>query len=324
MSTRSAPHSLALLLTVLVCGLAATPPGSACAAAELQTQRVLLIGIDGVRSDALKIAAVTHLAALIRDGAFADDTQILGERFRGNDTLSAPGWASILTGVWADKHGVVGYTFEGANFERYPDFLRRLKQVRPAARTAAFTSWRRIAYHILTSPDVLNLFPMFPARKHSPAGDLNADRQVAEAAGRHLTEANPAAVFVSFILPDTVGHRSGFDPSVREYLHAIEMIDRLVGTVLRGMRNRKTFAREDWLVLVTSDHGGKGTHHKAGHGDPDVLTVFLIMSGPAVRPGKIESPTYIVDPAVTALTHLKVDIDPAWGLDGKAIGLRKR
>jgi predicted AlkP superfamily pyrophosphatase or phosphodiesterase len=324
MSTRSAPRWPALLLTILVFGLAATPPTNARAAAELPMKRVLLIGIDGVRSDALKIADVPHLAALIRDGAFAGDTQILGERFRGNDTLSAPGWASILTGVWADKHGVIDSRFERANFERYPDFLHRLKQVRPAATTAVFTSWRRIAYQIITAADVLNLFPMFPARKHSPAGDLNADRQVAEAAARHLTEANPVAVFVSFILPDTVGHRSGFNPAVREYLRAIELIDGLVGTVLRGIRNRKTFAREDWLVLVTSDHGGKGTHHHAWQGEPEVLTVFLIMSGPAVRPGKIESPTYIVDPAVTALTHLDVDIDPAWDLDGKAVGLRKR
>ncbi len=131
----------------------------------------MLIGIDGVRPDALKIADVPHLAALIRGGAFADDTQILGERFRGNDTASAPGWASILTGVWADKHGVLS-KFEGSNFERYPDFLRRLKQVRPAATTAAFTSWHKIAYHIITSADVVHMFPMFPARKHSPAGYL--------------------------------------------------------------------------------------------------------------------------------------------------------
>ncbi len=125
------------------------------------------------------------------------------------------------------------------------------------------------------------------------------------------------------MLPDAVGHRRGFHPDVREYRQAIEIIDGLVGTVLGAMRNRKTFAREDWLVLVTSDHGGRGTHHHSGHRDPEVLTVFLIMNGPAVRPGKIASPTYIVDPAVTALTHLNVDIDPAWGLDGKAVGLVK-
>jgi predicted AlkP superfamily pyrophosphatase or phosphodiesterase len=320
--TWSAPRWLPVLLVVLVCGTAAAPQGNACAATDIQTKRVLLIGIDGVRSDALKIADVPQLAALIKGGAFADDTQILGQRFRGNETVSGPGWASILTGVWADKHGVHDNDFEGNNFERYPDFLRRLKQVRPAATTAAFTSYK-LAHSIVTSADVLGMFPMFPPRRRAVVGYLNADRQMAEAAGRHLTEANPVAVFVSFMLPDAVGHRSGFHPNVREYRHAIETIDGLIGSVLRALRNRKTFARENWLVLVTSDHGGQGLHHRGGHEDPEVLTVFLIVNGPAVRRGKIESRTYIVDPAVTALTHLNVDIDPAWGLDGNAVGLTK-
>jgi membrane-anchored protein YejM (alkaline phosphatase superfamily) len=283
---------------------------------------VLLIGIDGVRSDALKIARTPHLYALIQSGAFADNTQILGERYRLSDTWSASGWSSILTGVWADKHGVHGGTFAGNNFERYPDFLRRLKQARPTARTAAFVSWDELAHHIIsTSADVLRISP---APKRSPTGYLEADRQVAESAGRHLATRDPDAMFVYFILPDAIGHRSGFHPRVPAYRQAIETVDGFVGSVLRAMEGRKTFAREEWLVLVTSDHGGRGMHHRDGQQDPQVLTVFLIVSGPTARPGKIGSPTYIVDPAVTALTHLKVDIDSAWGLDGKAVGLMQK
>jgi hypothetical protein len=260
---------------------------------------------------------------MIKRGAFANDTQILGERFRGSGTMSAPGWASILTGVWADKHRVLR-KLETNNFERYPDFLRRLKQVRPTATTAAFTSWNKIAYHVVPSADVVRTFPMLSAPRRSWTSSLYADRQMAEEAARHLTEADPVAVFVLFKLPDAVGHWRGFHPDVPEYRQAIETTDGLVGSLLRALRNRKTFARENWLVLVTSDHGGSGRRHHGGHSDPAVLTVFLIIDGPAVRQGKIASPTYIVDPAVTALTHLNVTIDPAWGLDGKAVGLAER
>jgi predicted AlkP superfamily pyrophosphatase or phosphodiesterase len=147
---------------------------------------------------------------------------------------------------------------------------------------------------------------------------------VAEAAARHLLEADPDAVFVYFRLPDAIGHRSGFHPRVPEYRAAIEAVDGLAAIVVAAMRSRKTFVREDWLILVTSDHGGQGTHHTGGHQDPEVLTVFLIISGPAARPGKIGSPTYIVDSAVTALTHLNVKIDLAWGLDGRAVGLVRK
>ena len=142
------------------------------------------------------------------------------------------------------------------------------------------------------------------------------------AARRHLVEHNPDALFVYFMSPDIAGHHKGFDPGVSEYRRAIELVDGLTGIILRAIRARRTFSEEDWLVLVTSDHGGKGTHHRKGHQDKDVLTVFLIVSGSAARPGEIESPTYIVDAPVTALTYLGVEIDDAWGLDGKAVGLR--
>jgi arylsulfatase A-like enzyme len=305
----------------VACGIAAALVAHTGPAAEPRTRKVLLIGIDGVRSDALRRAHTPHLDRLIERGAFAVDTQILGERYRGNDTASAPGWASILTGVWADKHGVQGTTLAGGEFERYPDFLRRFKQARPTARTAAFTTWDEIARHLVPSTDVLKVFS---PRKRSPAGYLEADRRMAEAASHHLAVDNPDAVFIYFRLPDAIGHRSGFDPGVLEYRQAIEAVDRLVGVVLRGKRVRMSFGREEWLVLVTSDHGGRGTRHDAGHRDPAVLTVFLIVSGPAARAGAIGSPTYIVDPPVTALTHLGVPIDAAWGLDGKAVGLARK
>ena len=290
-----------------------------CYAAEPLARKVLLIGIDGVRPDALEAAYTPHLDRLVRYGAFARDTQILGEGYRLSDTVSAVGWSSILTGVWADKHGVHDRDFKGANFGKYPDFLRRLKQVRPAAQTAAFISWPAIAQHIITSADVVRVFD---ATHQSLAGYLEADRQVAVAARRHLAERDPDALFVYFVSPDIAGHHNGFDPGVSEYRRAIEVVDGLTGMILRAIEARRTFSEEAWLVLVTSDHGGKGTHHRKGHQDKDVLTVFLIVSGSAAWPGEIKSPTYIVDAPVTALTHLGVEIDNAWGLDGKPVGLR--
>jgi hypothetical protein len=50
--------------------------------------------------------------------------------------------------------------------------------------------------------------------------------------------------------------------------------------------------------------------------------VFLIISGPGAAPGKIAGPTYLVDVAATALTHLGIPLDPTWKLDGHPVGLR--
>jgi type I phosphodiesterase/nucleotide pyrophosphatase len=284
--------------------------------ADQPVKKVLFIGVDGVGSDALSAANTPYLDTLIRRGAFANDTQILGERYRLNDTVSAAGWSSILTGMWADKHGVQGTTFTVTNFTRYPDFLRRLKHTRPTAKTAAFVSWEPIAHHILTSPDVVEVFP---ATRHSSAGYLEADRRVAESARHHLAADDADATFVLFLLPDAIGHAHGFHFRVPEYRRAIEAVDGLVGALLRAVWGRRTFSREDWLVVVTSDHGGRGTHHRNGHQDREILTVFLIVSGPAAQRGKIRSPTYIVDAAATVLKHLGVEVE---GLDGRVVGLK--
>jgi arylsulfatase A-like enzyme len=182
-----------------------------------------------------------------------------------------------------------------------------------------FTSWEPIGRHIVAPADVMQIAQ---SREHSLGAYLEADRQVAASARRHLHAGDPGALFVYFILPDATGHERGFDPRVRDYRRAIEAVDGLVGTLLRQIRAREFFRNEDWLVLVTTDHGGKGRHHRSGHQDKDVMSVFLIVSGRAARRGRIATTTYIVDPAVTALTFLGVTIDEAWGLDGRAVGLR--
>lgn len=279
-------------------------------------KKVLVIGIDGCRTDALLAADAPNLDALIADGAFCDDVRILGPRDTGSDTVSGPGWSSLMTGVWADKHGVLNNRFQGANYTEYPHFFRRLKDARPEAFTASIEDWGMIHKHIVSAAD---LNADLTSKEKDHAGD---DKRVAALAVTTLAERNPEAMFVYFGNVDETGHRKGFHPRVPEYIQAIEDTDKHIGTLLTAMRGRKTAADEDWLVLVCTDHGGAGTDHSKGHTQPEVTTVFMIVSGPAAKRGKLAGPAYLVDVPATALTHLGVAIDPAWKWDGRAVGLK--
>jgi arylsulfatase A-like enzyme len=104
-------------------------------------------------------------------------------------------------------------------------------------------------------------------------------------------------------------------------LEAIERADKLVGRVLEAIGSRKSKG-EDWLVIVTSDHGGQGTGHGGGHDDPEVFNSFLIVSGPSAQRGTFDEQVYIVDAPVTALAHLGVQLKEAWKLDGRPVGLK--
>jgi hypothetical protein len=75
-------------------------------AADDAVKKVLLIGIDGCRTDALLAAHAPHLQRLGKTGALSLSNDVLGDRKGGADSVTLPGWASMLTGVWADKHGV--------------------------------------------------------------------------------------------------------------------------------------------------------------------------------------------------------------------------
>jgi hypothetical protein len=278
-------------------------------------RKVLFIGIDGCRFDAVQAANTPHLDKLIEEGCHADNCLILGDRYQGNDTISGPGWSSILCGVWADKHGVQDNTFKGRNYDEYPHFFHRLKEASPQAYTASLVTWVPIQQFIVSSADIGKMF--IPLN-----GDyVKADAQAAKSVVKVLAERDPTALFFYIGQVDETGHKHGFHPSVKPYIEAIETADKHVGEVVEALRARPTFANEQWLILVTSDHGGKGTGHGGGHKEPEILNSFLIVSGPAAKRGKLAEQTYLVDAPCTALSYLG-KLDPAWKLDGRAVGLK--
>lgn len=145
------------------------------------------------------------------------------------------------------------------------------------------------------------------------------DTEMADEAAALLGAEDPAAMFVYFHKTDMVGHILGFSPEVPRYIEAIENVDREIGRLLEALRARPSYRQEDWLMLVTSDHGGLGNTHRGGSDEPEIRTVPLIVSGDAVQPGTIAGGPAIVDVAPTLLTHLGIAIDPEWALDGKVI-----
>ena len=201
-----------------------------------QDSKVLVIGIDGLRPDAIEPADTPHLDALIADGTLTLDAQV------GPVTVSGPGWSNMLTGVWADRHGVTNNTFAGSNYAAWPDFLTRIERERPHLRTAAFVSWLPLANEMFDGLDVEGAWTY----------TANGDRLVRDAAVLELSVEDPDAMFVYFADLDVEGHATGFTPTNIAYLTELEQIDGYIGELLSAMRGRATYAQEDWLILVSS------------------------------------------------------------------------
>ena len=287
-------------------------------AADRPAARVLIIGINGCRVDALKTARIPHLQALIEGGAFSDATNIVGVRADRADTVSGPGWSNVLTGVWADKHGVLNNNFKVMHYDSYPHFFAHVKEVFPQAKTCSYCVWPPIHEKIVSAADESRLF----ARTQNEGSCAAADQRCATQAVETLSAGDPDAMFVYFENVDDTGHRKGFHPTVPEYIQAIEEVDRHVGEVLDSLHARPHYTEENWLILVATDHGGQGIDHGGGRAYPEINTVFMIISGADAAHGKISGRTDQVDVVATALTHLGVSLKPEWKLDGHPVGLK--
>jgi len=296
-----------------------------------QDRKVLIIGIDGARSDALQQANTPNLDALIANGLYTYDAWHCGI------TVSGPSWSTIMTGVWWNKHGVSSNSYTGSNYNNHPYFPTLAKQLLPNLKCVQVVEWAPMSDNVYN--DGWNL------KLKTPDGDGAATASVAST---QLADPDLDCLFVYFDAVDLAGHSSGFSPTNPSYMQAIENVDLHVGTVLNALYARPNYANENWLILVVPDHGGIGT----GHGGItfEERHIWWIASGASVVKQQITAAdpgTYNllgtgifnlagVDPvllkqspvqadiAVTALHHLVYNtgetpgVYPFWELDGKS------
>lgn len=315
-----AQPAAALLLTMsaaAACG--GDPPAAgdadgapaATASAGARAPKVLLIGIDGVRFDVLAEVPTPNIDALVADGAFTTETTTT------TPSVSGPSWSSMLTGVWPEKHGVTSNDFVAPRYDEHPDFLSRVEEARPELVTFAVADWPPLM-ELQDRPALLG--PAIDVRVALDGYDVGwaeADSLSVDAAVDRLEEADVDALFVYLGNPDETSHATG---SIgQEYRAAIATADDQVGRLVEAVRTRPAYSSEDWLVLISTDHGRRPD---GGHGgdSPEEMTTFIVVSG-AAADTMIAAPTYIVDVAATALVHMGVAAD---GLDGAPVGLRRR
>lgn len=299
---------------IRILSLALSFLAAGCSGPGPRTPKVLVIGIDGVRPDVLAQVPTPSLDALASDGTFTDRART------GFPSVSGPGWSSLLTGVWPDKHGVTDNGFEGKRYDVYPDFLTRIESARPELETFAVADWLPLVEAEDGMPTIGNGIDAKHVIDGYQIGWDVADSIAAASAVERLRTADPAALFVYLGNPDEVSHETG--AIGEEYRAAIALADRHVGWLTEAIRRRPTYDREDWLVLVSTDHGRlpDGDH---GGDSAEERTIFYIASGPSTVKGAPEGQVHIVDVAVTALTHLGIPPDPSWKLDGRAVGLAR-
>lgn len=267
----------------------------------------LFIAIDGLGSDALRAVPTPAMDALRRRGAWTYQSET------GDVTKSGPNWSSVLTGVWRDRHHVDSNHFWLERLSLYPDIFARLERARSELETAFVYSWPK-----------LHRFGHEADRRVFDDHEKCRDRCAIEAAKFLLARDTTDFLFVYLLDVDETGHDQGFDPNLPGHRAAIEAVDLAIADLVGQIEARPSYSDEDWIILLTSDHGGGALEPKQ-HGanvprERDVpFVVAWIGSSSTAYPGELRPAPRPVDVVPTLLTHFGIALATDSTLDGRPI-----
>ena len=264
---------------------------------------VLMVGIDGCRPDALLVADTPNIDKLWHNGAYSFHVK--------SDTISysGPCWTSILTGVWHQKHNVISNNYSKPNIEQYPHIFSLLKKSNKNRECISVVRWAPINKIMLPESGL-----KFNYKK---------DQRVSnESISILRVMLNIDIMFIHLGEVDSIGHKSGFSVKKNSnYIKQIQKTDILIGEILSALELRQKARNENWVIILTTDHGGVAFDH--GQNIDAHTNTFFIVSGKNIKKGEINTQVNAVDIGVTVLDLLGVSIEKSWNLDGKVIDLKK-
>jgi hypothetical protein len=272
-------------------------------------RKVLTIGIDGLRPDALLAADAPNIDSLL-DGSFfgtSGPSGIFATYAQAEHlTFSGPGWGSYMTGLHVDRHGADTNGFENV-VPGTTDWFTPLEAFDPSLNTHRVITWVIAHNSIPSGADTADVY------EYSSNGDVLMTNRVVNL----MQDAATDVVMTFFSDVDTAGHTCGFDPAAACYLAEIADTDAKIGQIMAAIESRPNFDDEDWLVILTTDHGGLGTGHHGGL--PPQRTIPFIVAGPLATTVLPQAHPRLPDVAATVLSYFGAPLPADY--DGHAVGL---
>ena len=241
-------------------------------------KKAVIIGYDGCRADILaekeENGAVSYL---LKNGASNNLTYCGGVNYPAEntqDTSTAPGWCSIATGEWADVTGITG---NGIIKEVEPKTLMTsLVEDGTIGSSSFITKWKG---HFTNDNSTYVDEKAYCEEKNIDVEfELHKNKKdIHTGAMEEITSADCADfVFIIYEDTDSAGHDYGFSYNNPVYKDAFKTEDAYGYEVIKAIEARETYETEDWLIIVTSDHGGI----KTGHGGPSIQErmTFVVMN----------------------------------------------
>lgn len=245
--------------------------------------KVILICIDGMRSDALK--ECEYIKTMVKTGKYCLNAKSV------NPPVTLPAHLSMFYGVSPNRHGVTTNTFVPFShplrgiFEKVHD---------SGGTTAFYYGWDQLK---AIAPGG----SLFYSTYIDSYSEDSADTYLTDRAIEQITRKQPDFVFLYLVDTDESGHGSGWMSET--YMSHVQ-------TALKNVKRMiETFGSE-YEIILTADHGG----HDKGHGEdiPEDMTVPMFYFGRNFKKGEKFENGSIMDIAPTVAKLMGLSTEREW------------
>ncbi|HTF18232.1 MAG TPA: alkaline phosphatase family protein [Chryseolinea sp.] len=242
-------------------------------------------------------------------------------------TVSAVGYNHVLTGTWTNKHNVRDNDIKDPNYH-YWNVFRIASRARPGITTGIFSTWlynrTKLVGDGIPAAGSLHIDYAFDGYENDtvrfPHGkDIkyisDIDELVATEAARIISTKAPDLSWVYLEYTDDTGHAFGDSPQFDE---AIRVTDERIGKIWKAVQVRQKEHGEEWLVIITTDHGRTAKDGKGHGGQSDRERTTWMVTNAKDANAHFRTDPGAVDIAPTLLRHLDIAIpdDVKMEMDG--------
>lgn len=300
--------------------------------AQNSVKKTVFIIVDGIPTDIIHKASTPNLDRIKKEGVFLE-AYVGGERggYSQTPTISSNGYASTLTGTWANKNNVWNNGIEDPNYN-YPTVFRLYKDAYPNGKIAVYSTWLDNRTKLIGENhaatrnlkmdyafdgleiDTLN----YPHDKHSYY-IKRIDAEVAIEAAKSIYKNGPDLSWVYLQFTDDESHYFGESP---EFYNSITYEDALVGLIYDAVKQREEEFSENWLFIVTTDHGRTPLTAKGHGGQSDrERNTWLVMNKKEINDYARNYRTAATDllPTVCDFMNVNIPLSTRYELDGVSL-----